>query len=120
MYLLKTIPSNLFNLLCSFNSPLKCRFIIFRSLKITRKQKIVIEEQKLLVEHQKNIVEEHQKDIVRAELEPIINQCKLENATLIDAAQKLKNTLIQFGLQNVIKFDYIHYLKKINRSEGQS
>jgi hypothetical protein len=44
---------------------------IFRSLKITRKQKDIIfdqkevvEAQKKEVEHQKNLVEEHQKDII--------------------------------------------------------
>ena len=37
---------------------------IFRSLRITRKQKRIIEVQKSQVEHQKLLVEEHQKEII--------------------------------------------------------
>jgi tetratricopeptide (TPR) repeat protein len=39
-------------------------FIIFRALRITRKQKLVIEEQKLIVEKQKELVEVKQKEIL--------------------------------------------------------
>jgi tetratricopeptide (TPR) repeat protein len=37
---------------------------IFRSLRITKKQKMIIEEQKQTVEHQKQLVEEKQKEII--------------------------------------------------------
>jgi len=37
---------------------------IFRSLRITKRQKIIIEEQKQTVEHQKQLVEEKQKEII--------------------------------------------------------
>ncbi|MBL7883192.1 MAG: tetratricopeptide repeat protein [Bacteroidia bacterium] len=37
---------------------------IFRSLKTTQKQKVIIQEQKSIVEHQKHLVEEKQKEII--------------------------------------------------------
>jgi tetratricopeptide (TPR) repeat protein len=39
-------------------------FLILRSLRLTRKQKVFIEEQKVLVEKQKHLVEEKQKEII--------------------------------------------------------
>ena len=59
---------------------------IFRSLRVTRKQKDIIEKQKGIVEHQKLLVEEHQKEIVdsiiyakRIQYALLANKLLLEN-----------------------------------------
>ncbi len=39
-------------------------FFVFRNLRVTQKQKLIIEQQKQVVENQKHLVEENQKEIL--------------------------------------------------------
>ncbi len=61
---------------------------IFRSLRITRKQKQIIEAQKTIVEKQKHIVEEHQKEIIDS-----ITYAKRLQQAILPSAEEIKKYL---------------------------
>lgn len=61
---------------------------IFRSLKITRKQKSIIENQKNIVEHQKHLVEEKQKEIIDS-----INYAKRIQQSILPSEKYIANKL---------------------------
>ena len=80
-------------------------FIIFRSLRVTKKQKKLIEEQKIVVEKQKHLVEEKQKEIIDS-----INYAKrLQEAILppFDLIKKyLPESFILYKPKDIVAGDF--------------
>ena len=78
---------------------------IFRSLRVTRKQKAVIVEQKEIVEHQKHLVEEHQKEMVDS-----ITYAKRIQYTLLANKQLLESNLpehfVLFKPKDIVSGDF--------------
>ena len=78
---------------------------IFRSLRITSKQKDIIEEQKEFVEHQKILVEEHQKEIIDS-----ITYAKRIQYTLLANKQLLSTNLpdhfVLFKPKDIVSGDF--------------
>jgi serine phosphatase RsbU (regulator of sigma subunit) len=80
-------------------------FVIFRSLRITRKQKSIIEEQKSEVEQQKHVIEEHQKEII----DSITYAKRIQQAILPPAEfikQYLPESFIYYHPKDIVAGDF--------------
>lgn len=78
---------------------------IFRSLRITKKQKHIIEEQKTIVEKQKHLVEENQKEIIDS-----ITYSKRLQKAILPSAEEIKKHLhdnfVLFKPKDIVAGDF--------------
>ncbi|MBI3502271.1 MAG: tetratricopeptide repeat protein [Bacteroidetes bacterium] len=85
-------------------------FFIFRSLRITSKQKQIIEVQKIEVEKQKHTIEEKNKDITDSiNYAKRIQQAKLPDKKEIHSA--LPNSFVLFKPKDIVSGDFYYFYK---------
>ncbi len=92
--------------------------IIFNRLRITRKQKLIIEEQKMDVDHKKHIIEEKQKEILDS-----INYAKRIQYTLLAHEEFLKLNLSDhftfFNPKDIVSGDFYWATKAQNAASNK-
>jgi serine phosphatase RsbU (regulator of sigma subunit) len=87
--------------------------VIYNRLKVTRKQKAVIELKEIETQHQKQIIEEKQKEI----LDSIHYAKRIQNALLVQTEfidQNIKNNFILFKPKDIVSGDFYWATKNNN------